>query len=285
MTTRDLTKILPQENRFERSQNRPARSWAPPLAPVGTGHVLNGEDTHNAVTRDKHTLRFRNQNVFPKITASFQSRRKLIAGVATVVALGTGALAWFWGSPSEQTSTPSAQPALTAQSLPVASVDASPSVLETSIVAPPAAASADLPVSGAAAQPSNATASPQAAPVALSETTPASQAGPVALSETVPASQAAPVALSETTPASQAGPATTPASQTAVSSQNRDVVFLQRPGVNIRSTPSATSKVLGTAPKGKRFEVTNREGEWVQVESGRLKGWINSQFLAPSGPR
>jgi hypothetical protein len=72
---------------------------------------------------------------------------------------------------------------------------------------------------------------------------------------------------------------------TVPASQNRDIVFLQRPGVNIRSTPSANGGAVGTAPKGTRFKVTNREGDWVQVESGRLKGWINSQFLALDEPR
>jgi type IV secretory pathway VirB10-like protein len=73
--------------------------------------------------------------------------------------------------------------------------------------------------------------------------------------------------------------------RTVPASQNRNIVFLQRPGVHIRSTPSANGKIVGTAPKGKRFQITNREGEWVQVESGPLKGWINSQFLAPNEPR
>jgi cytoskeletal protein RodZ len=72
--------------------------------------------------------------------------------------------------------------------------------------------------------------------------------------------------------------------QTVSVSQNRDIVFLQRPGVNIRSTPSTNGPVLGTAPKGTRLKVTNREGDWVQVESGRSSGWINSQFLAPHEP-
>ena len=70
----------------------------------------------------------------------------------------------------------------------------------------------------------------------------------------------------------------------APATQNRDV-FLQRPGVNIRSTPATNGPVLGTAPKGTRFKVSNREGDWVQVEGDRLKGWINSQFLGPNDPR
>jgi hypothetical protein len=73
--------------------------------------------------------------------------------------------------------------------------------------------------------------------------------------------------------------------QTISASQNQDIVFLQRSGVNIRSTPSTNGPILGTAPKGTRLKVINREGEWVQVESGRSSGWINSQFLAPHEPQ
>jgi uncharacterized protein YraI len=67
--------------------------------------------------------------------------------------------------------------------------------------------------------------------------------------------------------------------------QSQDIVFLQRPGVNIRSTPAATGAAVGTAPKGARFTVTRREGDWTQVENGRLKGWINSQFLTANKPQ
>ena len=80
-------------------------------------------------------------------------------------------------------------------------------------------------------------------------------------------------------PDAAAGPTTTP--QTVPPWENQDIVFLQRPGVNIRSTPAANGPAVGTAPKGTRFTATRREGDWTQVENGRLKGWINSQFLAP----
>jgi hypothetical protein len=72
--------------------------------------------------------------------------------------------------------------------------------------------------------------------------------------------------------------------QTAPATQDRDIVFLQRPGVNIRSTPSANGPVLGTAPKGTRFNVAKRDGDWIQVEGNRIKGWINFQFLGPNEP-
>jgi uncharacterized protein YraI len=73
--------------------------------------------------------------------------------------------------------------------------------------------------------------------------------------------------------------------QTVPTQQNQDIVFLQRTGVNIRSTPAATGAAVGTAPKGARFTVTRREGDWIQVENARLKGWINSQFLAANKPQ
>ena len=64
-----------------------------------------------------------------------------------------------------------------------------------------------------------------------------------------------------------------------------DLVFLQRPGVNIRSAPSSNAPVLGIAPRGTQFTATSRVGDWVQVENTRMKGWINSQFLAPNKPQ
>jgi hypothetical protein len=73
--------------------------------------------------------------------------------------------------------------------------------------------------------------------------------------------------------------------QTVPARQNQDIAFVQRPGVNIRSTPSSNGSVLGIVPKGKRFKVTKREGDWVQVESDYLKGWIKSQFLGSNEPR
>ena len=82
-------------------------------------------------------------------------------------------------------------------------------------------------------------------------------------------------------PDAAAGPSTTP--QTVPPWQ--DIVFLQRPGVSIRSTPVANGPVVGTAPKGTRFTATRREGDWTQVENGRFKGWINSQFLAANKPQ
>ena len=107
---------------------------------------------------------------------------------------------------------------------------------------------------------------------------PAREASGVVPSPDVPASLTAAEASPQVAPS-----AVTP--QTTSAAQNPDLVFLQRPGVNIRSAPSGNAPVLGTAPRGTRFTATSREGDWVQVENTRLKGWINSQFLAPNEPQ
>ena len=106
-----------------------------------------------------------------------------------------------------------------------------------------------------------------------------------------PVREASGVVPSPDVPASltaEASPQVAPSAvtpQTTSAEQNPDLFFLQRPGVNIRSAPSGNAPVLGTAPKGTRFTATSREGDWVQVENTRLKGWINSQFLAPNKPQ
>jgi hypothetical protein len=101
-----------------------------------------------------------------------------------------------------------------------------------------------------------------------------------ALTEPEPSREASDTVPSPDVPAAEASPQVAPSAVTP----SRDVVFLQRPGVNIRSAPAITAPALGTAPKGTRFTATSREGDWVQVENPNWKGWINSQFLAPNKP-
>ena len=88
-----------------------------------------------------------------------------------------------------------------------------------------------------------------------------------------------------TAEAPQIAPSTVTPPTTSAAQNPDDLVFLQRPGVNIRSAPAGSAPVLGTAPMGTQFTATGREGDWVRVENTRLKGWINSQFLAPDKPR
>jgi hypothetical protein len=90
-------------------------------------------------------------------------------------------------------------------------------------------------------------------------------------------------AAPQVAPAARTGGSAT--RQIALAPQKQVMVYLQRPGVNIRSTPSLDGALLGSAPKGTRFKVTKRNGDWAQVESDRLKGWIKSEFLGPNEPR
>ena len=223
MATLDLSDVRPKDDLAdvrpsgdslaEDRLSTPAEDWAPPLAPFGD------EDA---------------------FLAPEPSRRKLIAGIAIVAALGVAVLAYFFlASPGAK------PPAETAQTSSVAS---SPTAVGSS--------------SETQVQPAPTVAEPSPG-----------------ASGVVPAPD---VPASLTAAASPQVGAVTP--QTNSAAQKPDLVFLQRPGVNIRSGPSGTAPVLGTAPKGTQFTATGREGDWVQVENTRLKGWINSQFLAPDKP-
>jgi hypothetical protein len=92
-------------------------------------------------------------------------------------------------------------------------------------------------------------------------------------------------------PASRPNPtglATTAQANTAPLQPNdthRELVTLEHSGVNIRSAPSGTSRIVGSAPKGARFEVINRNGHWLQIESDGVKGWISGHFVGPSEQR
>lgn len=50
--------------------------------------------------------------------------------------------------------------------------------------------------------------------------------------------------------------------------------------VNIRKKPNTDSKVLGKLYKGSAATILKRDGEWVKIKSGKVTGYINSEFLA-----
>ena len=129
------------------------------------------------------------------------------------------------------------------------------------------------------------TATVQSSPVAADPRTPAPYPASVSAPAWPDPPASAPVEASpQVAPAARTGGGSL-MRQTVPARQNQDIAFVQRPGVNIRSTPSSNGSVLGIVPKGKRFKVTKREGDWVQVESDYLKGWIKSQFLGPNDAR
>jgi len=240
----------------ESSRYDSAEFWAPPVAQIETSPPADARvslrvralyaDENNPPQLSQHTDLSRSQR-------SFGSDLKLITGIAVVLTLGLSAFAYFFlASPSEKTTTETAELAPSVPYPPATPAEAAPSA------------------ASAAATPSAALA--EDAPSAAPATATASAAPPAA---TLSAAAAA-VAASAAPEPVQASPKV---------AQSGDVLYLQRPGVNIRSTPSPTGSAVGTAPKGTRFEVTNRQGDWIQVERGRLKGWINAGFLAPSEPR
>jgi hypothetical protein len=263
MATLDLADVRPNRSGFAEGRlHVRAELSAPPLAPDGTaaaGDVLLREDAIRPEIGGEEPF----QPAEPSNpSGAFGSRGKLIAGTAVIAALGVAGLAYvFLASPGAKA------PADTAES--------SPTSVQSSSETPAQAAPDNV-----AAWPSPGTAqSPSAAPV---------QPAPAVPEPSREASGAAPSADGPASVTAAAAPqaaatAATPPTAAAAQSQD-DIVFLQRPGVNIRSAPALNAPVLGTAPTGTQFTATSRQGDWVQVESTRWKGWINSQFLGPNKP-
>ena len=63
-----------------------------------------------------------------------------------------------------------------------------------------------------------------------------------------------------------------------------EVVFVQKPGVKIRSEPNKRSRVVGSTTKGQQFTVKRRAGHWVQIDTGNGQGWIGARLLGSQSP-
>lgn len=50
--------------------------------------------------------------------------------------------------------------------------------------------------------------------------------------------------------------------------------------VNIRKKPNTDSKILGKLYRGSAAKIVNTKGEWVEIKSGSVKGYIKSEYLA-----
>jgi hypothetical protein len=223
---------------------------------------------------------------------SFRPGGKLIAGIAVGAGLVLAALAYFFvpfGGGKTIIPSRTEQPAASIRSEPTAPVpNPAPAQQPPASIpdSPPAAPSPNVSVQAPATVPPERT---PASPEPASPSRPAQPATPPVQSpaQVTPAptqvapAPAAPTPVAPTPPAGTSNAALRPPASVP---QGRQILFLQRPGVNIRSTPSSTANVVGSAPQGTRFEVTNRNGEWVQVESGRFKGWISARFLGPNPP-
>jgi hypothetical protein len=250
MATLDITDVRPNGNSFAEGRlNPPDEVWAPPLAPNGTtaaGHVLLREETFRPVAGGEDS--FEPEAPFEPLEPNnlYETNPSETFGARRKLIAGTAILAALGVAGLTYFFLASPGAKAPAETSPIAS---SPTAVESS--------------SKTQVQPAPTVAEPSPG-----------------ASGVVPSPD---VAAPLTAAASPQIGAVTP--QTTSTAQNPDLVFLQRPGVNIRSAPSANAPVLGTAPRGTQFTATGREGDWVQVENTRLKGWVNSQFLAPDKPQ
>ena len=83
-------------------------------------------------------------------------------------------------------------------------------------------------------------------------------------------------------PPNQAGvPNTSPMTDRATSLPSDEVLVVQRSRANIRTEPSPTGRVIGTAAKGSKVKVISRSQNWIEVEVGAGRGWISGSLLSP----
>ena len=257
MASVDITDVRPNGNSFaDGTLNPPVELCAPPLAPNETtaaGHVLLRVDTIRPVIGGEDPFQPSEPS---NPSETFGARGPLIAGTAIIATLGlAGLIYFFFASPGAK---------VPAESAPIAVQSSSETPVE-------AAANVPEPSSPTSVESSSET------PAQLAPTGPEPSRG----ASVVP-SPDNPPSIAGGASRQVAPGAVTP--QTASGAQNGDPLFLQRPGVNIRSAPSGNAPVLGTAPRGTQFTASSRDGDWVQVENAQLKGWINSQFLGPNKP-
>ena len=287
--------------------SRPAES--PPLAPTEmpvnddalVKHTARGNNPGSKSTGEQFVASERGE--LSQQAASARPGGKLIVGAGIAVALVLATLAYLFlpltrentadGTRSDE-SAPAAQSAPAAPARETQSANKAPAAImsERSSATPsdtPPQAAPTAPQGDPAHETQSANQVPSPSTPERSSAMPSGTSSPTVPPALPDSSPPRPAPLPADTPP-QLAP-TAPEGDTAqrrpavAAAQNRDVLFLQRAGVNIRSAPSLTSSVVGTAPKGTRFEVTNRDGRWVQVESGQVKGWINASFLAPDAPR
>lgn len=215
-------------------------------------------------------------------------RRSVVLPIGLAALLVLGAAGFFYAkrdagpdtSPapgSQQAARPAEKEAASPPAAPPAQPSAS--VQQPERPAPPPASTQQPEPPARSASPTTEPPAPApAAPAPSSSTTssppPANQA---------PAAQAQ--APSDSAPAASAAQATPPPTMSdQPTSLPSEVTFVQRPGVNIRSEPSATARKVGTASKGRQFKVIGREGNWVHVEDDAITGWIGGRLLGPQKP-
>ena len=209
--------------------------------------------------------------------SGFGRSAKLITGTAIII-VAFGGISYFLFASESLRSSPPQNTASLSRSEPAAPI---PSITSVPPSDPPSSRTAAPPPSS---PPESQTTPPPATvwPLPSAQAPPISWPDPPSLVQVSP--RPSPVGPRDPNALSRSTTDSVAARQPALGSQSSPFVFLQRPGVNVRSTPSLTGSVVGSLPKGTRLEVLERGGEWVQVKSGSLKGWINARFSGPNAP-
>jgi hypothetical protein len=78
--------------------------------------------------------------------------------------------------------------------------------------------------------------------------------------------------------------ASTPTQRVTVAQPRREVVYVLKPNVNVRTEPSTTSPVLSVAQAGRKLNVFQRQGEWAQVGEDGPMGWVHQSLLGGAPP-
>ena len=49
--------------------------------------------------------------------------------------------------------------------------------------------------------------------------------------------------------------------------------------INVRETPGTEAEIVGKLPNNAGCEIVGTDGEWTQIESGKVKGYVKSEYL------
>jgi uncharacterized protein YgiM (DUF1202 family) len=57
-------------------------------------------------------------------------------------------------------------------------------------------------------------------------------------------------------------------------------VWVKRPELDLRASPSVAGNVVATVKKGQQLQVIAREGAWVKVKAGDTEGYVSQNSLS-----
>jgi cytoskeletal protein RodZ len=206
-------------------------------------------------------------------------RRKPVLGASLLALMALSAVGYFylaWDA-SRETSAPNSE-----QSTPPPSAGAmstTPRLAERVQSPSPSAQPATAPPQTTAS-----TAEPKAPLAAATPSPPASLGPPPGSQSSAPQDQTATSGVQAENSARPAAPPSTSLKDQTASLPGNDIVFVQKPRVNIRAEPKLRSRVVGSATEGAQFKVLRRAGSWVQVDGDAGAGWIGDRLVGPRSP-